>query len=59
MPEHDLLTVSEAAKALRVHANTVRAWITAGHLRAITLPGGRGLHRIRRADLESLLASAA
>jgi excisionase family DNA binding protein len=57
MPE--LMTVSEAAKALRVHANTVRAWITAGHLRAITLPGGRGIHRIHRADLESLLASAA
>jgi len=55
----DLLTVREVARQLRVDDTTVRRWIKMGVLEAITLPhrGARQAYRIRRATLETLLAS--
>lgn len=50
------LTVSEAARTLRVSDITIRRWIWAGKLPATRL--GRVL-RIRRADLESVGRDAA
>ena len=48
-----LVTVGEAARALRVHQSTVSRWVAAGKMQAIRLPSGR--LRIRREDVERLL----
>jgi excisionase family DNA binding protein len=55
--EHDLLTVREVAKRLRVDSTTVRRWIKNGTLEAITLPhnGTRCAYRVRQATLGDLL----
>ena len=55
--EHDLLTVSEIARRLRVDDTTVRRWIKHGTLEAVSLPhvGKRQAYRVRRATLETLL----
>ena len=55
--DHDLLTVSEVAKQLRVDDTTVRRWIKNGVLEAVTLPhvGQRQSYRVRRKTLDSLL----
>lgn len=50
----DLLTVDEAAAALRVNPKTIRRWIAAGHLHA-QRPGPRTM-RITRVELERFLA---
>jgi excisionase family DNA binding protein len=50
-----LLTTSEVAKRLKVHPATVRRWVEAGSLSAITLPGGKQ-RRFREADVDKLLA---
>ena len=58
--EADLLTVREVATYLRVDETTVRRWIKLGVLEAIPLPhrGSRHVYRIRRATLETVLASS-
>jgi len=55
--DHDLLTVSEVAKQLRVDDTTVRRWIKNGVLEAVTLPhvGQRQSYRVRRKTLDHLL----
>ena len=53
----DVFTVAEVAQLLRVDDTTVRRWIKAGTLEAITLPhrGKHQAYRITRQKLETLL----
>ncbi len=50
----EYLTPEEAAEALGVHVQTLRAYIRSGKLPALRLAGERSL-RIRHADLEKVL----
>ncbi len=50
----DLLTTGEAARELSVTDETIRRWIMAGRMPAITLPSGQ--FRIRREHVEAILA---
>ena len=50
-----MLTVSEVAKLLRVHPNTVRNWSDNGLLKAYRL-GYRGDRRFSHEDIEKFLA---
>ncbi|MCK5587038.1 helix-turn-helix domain-containing protein [Candidatus Bipolaricaulota bacterium] len=52
-----LLSTTEAAKYLAVHANTVRRWETQGLLQAYRL-GTRGDRRFTRNELERFLKSS-
>ena len=49
----NLLTVSEAARVIRVREETVRDYIRKGRLPARALPGG--YYRIREEDLKTFL----
>jgi excisionase family DNA binding protein len=51
----ELLKVEEAAKLLKVRRETIRRYIKAGHLRAVTLPGGD--YRLYEKDILKLLGS--
>jgi diguanylate cyclase (GGDEF)-like protein/excisionase family DNA binding protein len=51
----DLLTLEEAATLANVHRETVRAWCVSGRLPS-SAGAGRGGRRVRRTDLESVLA---
>jgi excisionase family DNA binding protein len=51
----EMLTVSEVAKVLHVHPNTVRNWSDNGLLRAYRL-GYRGDRRFSRREIEKFLA---
>jgi excisionase family DNA binding protein len=53
----ELLTVHEVARQLRVDDTTVRRWIKAGALPAITLPhrGARQAYRVKQSTLKNLL----
>jgi diguanylate cyclase (GGDEF)-like protein len=51
----DLLTLSEAASLAGVHPETVRTWCSTGRLHCH--PGSRGGPRLRRSELEALLAT--
>jgi excisionase family DNA binding protein len=55
----ELLTVSEVAKALRVHEVTVRRWVKQGTLEAVVLPHPktRQIYRVTRATLDGILAT--
>jgi excisionase family DNA binding protein len=55
--EHDLLTIREVARILRVDDTTVRRWVKQGILEAITLPhvGTRETYRIKRETVEKIL----
>ena len=53
-PPESLLSVSQAARLLGVHANTIRAWTDAGRLTAYRI-NDRGDRRYRRSDVGSLL----
>jgi len=53
----ELLTVSEAARVLGVHANTVRAWTSHGVLPCLRI-NGRGDRRYRREDLAGFMVNA-
>lgn len=53
-PSESLLSVSQAARLLGVHANTIRAWTDAGRLTAYRI-NDRGDRRYRRSDVGSLL----
>ena len=51
----DLLTLEEAATIANVHRETVRAWCVSGRLPS-SAGAGRGERRVRRTDLETVLA---
>jgi excisionase family DNA binding protein len=51
-----LLTVDQVARRLQLHPATVRRWIKAGRLRGISLGSDRAGWRIRRSEVEALLA---
>jgi excisionase family DNA binding protein len=51
-----MLTISEVARLLNVHINTVRRWSQQGILKAYRI-GSRGDRRFRRADIDSFIAS--
>jgi excisionase family DNA binding protein len=53
-PARDYLTPEEAADALGLHAQTVRAYIRSGKLPAMRVAGERAI-RIRREDLDKVL----
>ena len=53
--EQECLTVGEVAQRLRVHPQTVRAWIARGDLRAIKI--GRTV-RITQRDFQQMLERA-
>lgn len=59
--EHELLTVHQVAKKLRVDDTTVRRWIKGGMLHAIALPhkGKRQAYRVKAAVVQVLLSTAA
>ena len=53
-PSRDYLTPEEAAEALGIHVQTLRAYVRSGKLPALRLAGERSL-RIRREDLDKVL----
>ena len=57
--QHDLLTVREVARYLRVDETAVRRWIKGGALEAVELPhrAKRRKYRIKKETLDRLLAS--
>ena len=50
----ELLKVEEAARLLKVRRETIRRYIKAGHLKAVTLPGGD--YRLYEKEIRRLLA---
>ena len=50
----ELLTMSEAAKALNVSYKTMYRWVTAGDIPAVKLPSVRGERGIVRIQMEAL-----
>jgi excisionase family DNA binding protein len=52
-----LLTLRQAAVYLSVSYWTVRAWVEAGKLPAVRLPGDGRLVRVERVVLERLIAA--
>jgi putative resolvase len=50
-----LLTVDQVARRLQLHPATIRRWIKAGRLHAISLGSDRAGWRIRRSDVEALI----
>jgi excisionase family DNA binding protein len=52
-----LLTTSEVAEVFRVDRTTITRWVMTGRLKAIALPGRRGLLRYRKSDIEAILAA--
>ena len=55
MPDQDILTVAQVAAEFNVTAQTIRAWIRDGKLRASRV--GKS-HNILRGDVYAMLASA-
>ena len=55
MPDDDILTVAQVAAEFNVTAQTIRAWIRDGKLRASRV--GKS-HNILRGDVYAMLASA-
>ena len=55
--EREWLTVEEVAETFRVNIETVRRWIRAGDLPALSLGGPRSGYRIKRADLDAFIAA--
>ena len=51
----DMLTVSEVARLLHVHPNTLRRWSNEGRIRAYRI-NPRGDRRYRLRDIEGFLA---
>jgi len=52
--DEQLLSITEAARMLNVHTNTLRNWDKSGELPAIHV-GPRKQRRYRKADIESYL----
>ena len=57
MVDEELLTVDEVARRLKLHPETVRRWIRAGKLRAISLGSDRAGLRIRASEVQRLLGA--
>jgi excisionase family DNA binding protein len=55
--DEPLLTVEDVARHLKLHPETVRRWVRAGKLRAISLGSDRAGLRIRASEVQRLLAS--
>ena len=53
-----LFTLRQAAAYLAVSYWTVRAWVDAGKLAALRLPGDGRLVRVERAELDRLIAAS-
>lgn len=51
----ELLTLSEAARVLKVHPNTLRKWDSKGILKAVRF-GQRGDRRYKKEDIERLIS---
>jgi len=49
-----MLTISEAARVLNVHVNTVRRWSKQGLIKSYRI-GSRGDRRFHRKDVDNLL----
>jgi excisionase family DNA binding protein len=49
-----MLTISDVARLLKVHINTVRRWSNQGMLKAYRI-GSRGDRRFRQEDVDSFL----
>jgi excisionase family DNA binding protein len=49
----ELLTIHEVAETFRCDDETVRRWVKARKLPAVSMPGGG--YRIRREDIEKIL----
>jgi excisionase family DNA binding protein len=58
MPDDPLLTVQEVADQLRLKPETVRRWIRAGRIRAISLGSDRAGLRIRASEIQRLLGGS-
>ena len=58
MADEELLTVDEVARSLRLHQETVRRWIRAGKIQAISLGSDRAGLRIRRSEIQRFLGGA-
>ncbi len=56
-PQREWLTVDEVAAIFRVNIETVRRWIRAGEVPALSLGGPRSGYRIKRADLDTFISS--
>lgn len=56
MTEERLLTVREIADTLRVHENTVLAWLKRGTLRGFRVGGTKSGWRIRESELRRFIA---
>lgn len=58
--QHELMTVHEVARQLRVDDTTVRRWIKSGALPAASLPhfGKRQSYRVRRTSVEAIMMGA-
>ena len=56
--DDDLLTVAEVAAKLRVDDTTVRRWIKAGALTAVSLPhrGRRQSYRVKASTMRAVLS---
>ena len=52
MDEYELLTVEEVAREIKVHPETVRAWIRSRELVAVDI-GGK--YRVTRGDLHKFI----
>ncbi|OQA83632.1 MAG: Helix-turn-helix domain protein [Microgenomates group bacterium ADurb.Bin238] len=50
----ELLTLSEAAKILKVHPNTLRLWDKSGVLKAVRI-GVKKVRRYRKQDIEAFI----
>lgn len=53
MPDEKLLTISEAARQLGVHQNTLRTWADRGMVPVVKLPSG--YRRFRPSDIAAEL----
>jgi excisionase family DNA binding protein len=49
------LTVRDVAEELQIHEESVRRWVRADQLPAVSLGSRRGGYRIRRSDLDRFL----
>lgn len=53
----ELLTLNEAARILKVHPNSLRAWDKKGILRAIRI-GVKKVRRYKKEDIEKFIANS-
>ncbi|MCA9371695.1 helix-turn-helix domain-containing protein [Candidatus Woesebacteria bacterium] len=55
-PMEELLTLTEAAKVLKVHPNTLRLWDKKGILKAVRI-GVKRVRRYKKEDIERFINS--